>query len=265
MSSITEVTPTICKIMGIEPPSLSSKSTISKIIESAEWILGAENVKKILLYAPDAIGEGLYYGFKDFFAPVKAIAPIEINMISVLPTYTPVCFGSMFTGAQPEQHGIRKYEKPILKCDTLFDALVRAGKKVAIVAVKDSSIDKVFRGRDIDYYSEEYDDQVTERVLQLIVHKNYDLILVYHQEYDDLMHGSTPRDPKALDAFKRHLASFIKLSDSFNIKNRSSNRAIAFVPDHGTHIDPITGKGAHGTDSSDDVNIRHLWGIYRGS
>jgi hypothetical protein len=33
----------------------------------------------------------------------------------------------------------------VLACDTVFDALVRAGKKVAIVAVRDSSIDLIFR------------------------------------------------------------------------------------------------------------------------
>ena len=41
---------------------------------------------------------------------------------------TPVCFGTMYTGAQPAVHGIQKYEKPVIQIDTIFDALIRAGK-----------------------------------------------------------------------------------------------------------------------------------------
>src|SRR5258706_14345046 len=55
------------------------------------------------------------------------------------------------------QHGIKRYERPVLSCDTIFDALARAGKKVAIVAVRDSSIDLIFRERPIDYFSPTYD------------------------------------------------------------------------------------------------------------
>jgi predicted AlkP superfamily phosphohydrolase/phosphomutase len=71
------------------------------------------------------------------FREVVSFAPIEISLQSVTPPKTPVCFASLFTGAAPDQHGIRKYEKPVLKCDTLFDALIRAGKRGAIVAVRD--------------------------------------------------------------------------------------------------------------------------------
>jgi len=120
------------------------------------------------------------------FVGVERVAPIEVEMKSVLPTYTPVCFSSMFTGAQPDVHGIRKYEKPVLSCDTIFDAFARAGKKPAIVAVKNSSIDLVFRNRKIDYYSEEYDPQVEARALKLIETDNYDFILVYHQEVQEI-------------------------------------------------------------------------------
>ncbi len=171
----------------------------------------------------------------------------------------------MFTGAQPAVHGITKYEKPVLAIDTLFDALERESRRVAIVAVKGSSIDLVFRKRKIDYYTEDYDPQVEARVLEILKSRAYDFILAYHQEYDDLMHGFTPRDPKALEAFRRHLKSFETLAFTFNEKYASVNRAVAFTPDHGTHIDPVTGKGTHGTDSPEDVNVHHFWGIDKGS
>ncbi len=74
-----------------------------------------------------------------------------------------------------------------------------------------------------------------------------------------------PRDPRALEAFMRHLKSFETLAAAFNERYASVNRAVAFTPDHGTHIDPATGKGTHGTDSPEDVDVRHFWGVSRGS
>jgi hypothetical protein len=264
MSSISSVTPTSCSLMGIKAPRESTSLPIDAIISSASKILRGKHAEKVLVYAPDAIGLGLRKDYARLFNVVEKIAPIEVAMKSVLPTYTPVCFSSMFTGAPPEVHGIRKYEKPVLGCDTLFDALARAGKKTAIVAVKNSSIDLVFRNRKIDYYTEEYDPQVESRVLNILKTADYDFILAYHQEYDDLMHASTPKDPKALEAFKRHLHSFEALATAFNYGYASRTRVVAFTPDHGTHIDATTGKGSHGTDSPDDVNVTHFWGVYKG-
>jgi hypothetical protein len=133
---------------------------------------------------------------------------------------------------------------------------------VALVAVKNSSIDLIFRGRRMDYYSEEYDPQVETRVLNLLADFDYDLIVAYHQEYDDLMHGSTPRDPQAMKAFQRHLTTFSTLTTAFNRKHTDRSHFIAFCPDHGTHIDPKNGKGSHGTDSPEDMKVRHFWGLY---
>jgi hypothetical protein len=152
----------------------------------------------------------------------------------------------------------------VLECDTLFDALARAGKRVAIVAVKDSSIDLIFRGRPIDYYTEEYDPEVEERVLRLLNEDAHDLILAYHQGYDDAMHGSTPTSPDAIKAFRGHLRTFERFAEAFTERYGDRNRLIAFLPDHGTHVDPESGKGSHGTDSPEDMEVRHFWGVYRG-
>jgi predicted AlkP superfamily pyrophosphatase or phosphodiesterase len=263
MSSIASVTPTLCALFGVAPPRDSGEKPIDYVLFEAEKRLGGK-ISKALIYAPDAVGEGLYRDFQSQFVGVRKVASLEVEMKSIIPTWTPVCFSSMFTGAQPAVHGIKKYEKPVLAVDTLFDALTRAGKKVAIVAVKGSSIDLVFRNRKIDYYTEEYDPQVEARVLNILKLKDYDLILVYHQEYDDMMHDSTPRDPKALEAFRRHLKSFETIAAAFNDRYAAVNRAVVFAPDHGTHIDPTTGKGTHGTDSPDDMDVRHFWGISRG-
>jgi predicted AlkP superfamily pyrophosphatase or phosphodiesterase len=167
----------------------------------------------------------------------------------------------MFTGAPPHVHGIQKYERPVLQCDTIFDALIRAGKKVAIVAVENSSIDLIFRNRELDYYSEEYDAQVTDRALELLDSGKHDFILAYHQEYDDTLHKTTPRSPEALQAMKNHIQSFDRIARAFNDSWKSYNRVILFASDHGAHIDRDTGKGTHGEDIPEDMHIQHFLGI----
>ncbi len=264
MYGIDSVAPTVCGLMGVQPPRGSTAEPINEILEEVEETLAGEPVEKALLYAPDAIGEWLYQMYRDEFKGVIEAAPIEMPVLSMTPSYTPVCYGSMFTGLKPEGHGIRRYEKPVLECDTLFDSLSRAGKKVAIVAVKDSSIDLIFRGRPIDYYTEGYDPEVEERVLRLLKDGGHDLILAYHQGYDDAMHGSTPTSPTAIGAFRGHLRAFERLAHSFGERYGDNNRLIAFLPDHGTHVDPDTGKGSHGTDSPEDMEVRHFWGVYGG-
>jgi hypothetical protein len=257
MYSLDYVTPTLCELMKIREPKGTTASPIHQITE----IANNKTIEKALLYAPDAIGEWLFQAYKPEYKDVIMRAPIQIQIQSMTPSSTPVCYGSMFTGMKPTEHGITRYEKPVLRVETIFDTLAEACKKVALVAVKDCSIDLIFRNRDIDYYSEEYDQHVTEKVLKLLKNEDYDLIVAYNQEYDDVMHGSTPTDPKAIEAFRRHLKTFVSLSDAFDNRYTGVNRIVAFLPDHGTHIDSVSGKGSHGTDSPQDMQVRHFWGI----
>ncbi len=147
MQQITAVTPTICKLVGIPPPELSTREVIQSVVDAARELIGGRPVEKCLVYAPDAIGEALVRDYAEDFRPVIELAPLRVSLRSVFPPKTPVCFASMFTGALPEAHGIRRYEKPVLSCDTLFDAFLRAGKRVAIVAVEESSISRIFLNR----------------------------------------------------------------------------------------------------------------------
>jgi hypothetical protein len=250
--------------MGVPIPNGVTAEPIIEILDAAIKISNG-NVEKAFLYAPDAIGEALLRDFPSDFKLVLDLAPLQISVKSMSPSYTPVCYGSMFTGLIPEEHGITKYEKPVLKCDTLFDILLRAGKRVAIVAVEGSSIDTIFRERNVSYYSEAYDPEVEVRALNLLEEGIHDIILVYHQEYDDTMHGTTPRSPEALKAFRRHLATFTRFGEVFNDAWADRDRVIAFLPDHGTHIDPDSGRGSHGTDSPEDMDVRHFWGVFRGN
>jgi hypothetical protein len=261
IKNITCITPTICKLIKINPPFCSSGDIVQSLVEKME-AEGISQIRKCLFYAPDAIGTHFYKKHSNLFAELIQYAPIEVNLHSVFPPKTPVCFASMFSGAMPDVHGIREYRKPVLECDTIFDSLVRSDKKVAIAAVVNSSIACIFRNRNIDYFSEIYDEQVTNRTIQLIEANEHDFIVVYHQEYDDALHKSTPESETAMKAVKNHIESFVKMAKHCESAWGQYDRLITFAPDHGTHINPDTGKGTHGEDIPEDMEVTHFYGIY---
>ena len=259
--SIASVTPTLCALLGIDPPELSEGKPLSSVIDAWRENWGERPAERCLVYAPDAIGEGLVGTYGDDFHPVRSRAPLEVPLRAEVPTVTPVCLASMFTGASPESHGIEAYEKPVLECDTLFDALLRAGKKVAIATVKGSSIDRIFRERELDHFSEVYDPEVTARALGLLEADRHDFLLVYHQEYDDTMHATVPHDDAALRAMRNHVRSFEGLARTAWERWGDRPGVLLFAPDHGTHVDPETGRGTHGEAIPEDLEVLHFYGF----
>ncbi len=258
---ISAITATLCDLMAIPRPKLANEPALDKVIESARKTLGGGKVEKCLVYCPDAVGTFLFDKCRGKFEPVLKIAPIRMPLRAVYPPKTPVCFASMFTGAEPKTHGITQYERPVLKCDTLFDSLVRAGKKTAIVAVADSSIDIIFRGRDIDYFTEKHDEGVTKRVSFLLDDNDYDFILAYHQEYDDALHATSPESEQALKALDNHISSFTEIAEKADNIWKGYNRTFLFAPDHGAHLDPDTQRGDHNQDIAEDMNVEHFFGF----
>jgi hypothetical protein len=259
--SIACVASTLCALSGLRVPFDCSAPALEPVLALARGALGSEPVRRCLVFAPDAFGDQLRAARPDLFDRVAAVAPLVVPLRSIDPPWTPVCFASMFTGAGPERHGIRKYEKPVLSIDTVFDAFTRAGRRVAVVAVQDSSIDRIFRGRALDYFSEKYDPWVTEKALSLIAADRHDLIIAYHQEYDDVMHAVGPVHPRALRGARNHVEAFTDLTAAVDSAWARHSRALVFAPDHGAHPDPSTGGGAHGTNAAADMDLAHFWAV----
>ena len=262
MRSITSIAPTISALVGIKPPALARGPPLSEVMRAAKRILGSRTAEKCLIHAVDAFGSRLFDRHEPSFGPVIRHAPVRVELSSVFPPKTPVCFASIFTGAQPKAHGIRKYERPVLKCDTLFDSLARGGKRVAIVAVKDCSMSIIFRGRDIDYFIEPYDGEVIDRTVELLASDRHDFIVAYNQGYDDVMHKSTPESAQSLRAMRRHVTDFSTLAGTMRVAWRGEDALLMLMTDHGAHTDPITGKGTHGARIPEDMMVNEFFGFY---
>lgn len=238
-------------MLGVTPPALASGSGLDEI---------AGEARRALVYCPDAVGLHALERWPELHARLRRVATHEIELRAMVPPKTPVCYASLFTGGAPQEHGITRYERPVLSCDTVFDALVRARRRTAIVAVKDSSIDLIFRGRAIDYHSMTYDPLVTARVLELLAACAHDVIVAYHQEYDDLVHATGPFSPLAARAAERHVESWELLVDGASA-SWGSGYVAAFCPDHGAHDVPGTGLGDHGDDRPEDMRVRHFFAV----
>jgi len=261
--TIASITPTICQLMEIKKPDISEASAINEIIELAKKTVNSK-IDKCLVYVPDGIGLNFYNKYKEKFQPVEEYSSYDIDLCSIFPPKTPVCFASMFTGAMPVVHGITEYMKPILKCETLFDAFVKADKKVAIIAVRNSSLDIIFQERKIDYYCEEYDPEVILRAMECLVEDDYDLIVVYQQEYDDALHKTSPESEEALKAVDNHIFQFTKIAKLVEKVWEKYNRLVIFTPDHGAHFDQEKGIGIHGENIPDDMLVKHFFTIKQG-
>lgn len=263
MPTIQAVAATVCGLLGVAPPHQCQVPRLSEVTKSARAAIGGRPARKILLYAPDAVGAHFLARNPQIERRFRAAAPVLVSLRSALPPKTPVCFATMFTGAAPEVHGIRRYERPILEMDTLFDALLRGGTKVAIVAVKNCSIDIIFRGRELDYFSELYDPEVTARTLELLEANRHDVVLAYHQAYDDTLHRTGPYSPEAVAAADRHAADFALLTEAAATFWRGFDHAVAALPDHGAHTVEGSPRGDHGEDIPEDMEITHFWGFAR--
>jgi hypothetical protein len=258
---IRSVTPTVCKLMGIAPPDISSAPELEDVVR--EISSRAEiPVQRCLIFAADAIGKHPLALLPRGYERLKTIAPITVELQSMTPSITPVCFSSMLTGALPDVHGIQKSERPVLTCPTIFDAASSAGKRVAIVAVTGSSIDRMYKDREVDYYSEPYDPEVVDRTTELISEDRADFIVSYVQAYDDRMHKTTPSDPAAISAMRSNIEAFERLVGVVRQGWSGYSRLIAFTPDHGVHLNPETGHGTHGSDMPEDLEVVHFYAAF---
>lgn len=216
---------------------------------------------RVVLYHGDALGMHIWQKYPDLFAPVHRHTCLTLPYISTVESVTPVAHASMYTGMDPEGHGIMSYVRPQLQCDTLFDQLIQAGKKPAIVCNCDDTFDHIFRGRDMDYFPMKGSTvPIQEKVLELIVLDKYDVISIHTNGYDDAAHHYGPESKEALNAASLETEVFESIARALEKQYRGKHRTLlTFTPDHGQHeVDGGTGK--HGSRMIEDMNILGFFG-----
>ena len=254
--------PTIARALGVGAPRRSdAENTLRPVDEMVDSYCGKGKIDKLLLFNPDAVALWLYQKYTDLFLPVIRNTRMMLPMRTVMPSVTPVCFGTIYTGAMPEVHGIRKYEKPVIKIDTLFDRLIEAGRRPVIVANDECSMGKIFLGRDMDYIIQPLEKHLGT-MIDLIDEDAHDVYVVYEGNYDGTMHRDgveAETSLAALDSNARHFDALVSHArKKWDAEGKKS--MYAWITDHGCHNDEI-GRGTHGSDMEEDMNIAHFWGV----
>lgn len=247
--------------MGIEAPKMAAEAN-PDLCEYVDKTLEGQKADRVFMYNPDAIGQWIYEKYKSLQVEMEKNFDLELPMQTVMPSVTPVCFGTMYTGAQPSVHGIQKYEKPVISIDTVFDALLRAGKKPCIIAYGNCSLSKIYLERDMDYFIYNNVSQVNAKAAEVILEDKYDFVVVYNGNYDSRMHKWGPESLEALGELRHNVMAFNMFSEMIKTHWKHHNTLVGFAMDHGCHeIDE--GAGSHGLSMPEDLNIVHLYKAYK--
>ena len=256
-NSLDTLAAALAHAIGVEAPKEAACAN-AELVSYIDNAFGGAGADRIFMYNPDAVAEWIYRKYPDFTKEVREICDIELPLATVMPSVTPVCFGTMYTGAQPAVHGIQKYEKPVIRIDTLFDALLRAGKRVAIVADHKCSMGKIFLEREMDYFIYPTIAEINAKAAELILRDEHDLIAVYNGNYDSKMHKTGTESKEALAELRANSYAFAAFAEMIRTHWKAHRTLVGFAMDHGCH--DIDGDcGSHGLDMDEDINIVHLY------
>lgn len=258
-TSLDTICAALCYAMGVEPPAQAAPANPA-LCRFVDETLEGKKADRIVMYNPDAIAQWVAEKYPELFVELDTRTQLSVPLRTVMPSVTPVCFGTMYTGAQPEVHGIRRYEKPVITIDTIFDAMIRAGKKCAILGDPQCSLSNIYLNRDMDYYPLKNISDINAKAVELILEDKYDFLVVYNGNYDSTMHRLGPEAPRSLGEARANSHAYALLHTLISNHWQQHNTLMGFAMDHGCH--EIDGScGSHGLDMVEDLNIVHRYGI----
>ena len=261
----------LCYAMDVEPPKHAAPAN-EDLVRFVDEAFGGQKCDRLFMFNPDAVAQWVSEKYSYLFQEVTQRCPLQLPLRTVMPSVTPVCFATMYTGAQPQVHGIEKYEKPVVTIDTIFDAFIRAGKRCALITDHPNcSLSKIFLNRDIDYYIFENAEDVNAQAMRLIQEDRHDFIICYNENFDQQMHRCGPESILALSEIRCNSRTFGQLHSQIRTCWKEHRTLMGFAMDHGCHecdyISAKSGKhllGNHGKDLPEDLNICHYYAAIKG-
>lgn len=247
----------VADCMDVELPETYAP-TIGWLSDILKSRLGGK-ADRVVLYHADAVGQYIWQKYTNRFASVYEHTSLAVPFVSTVESVTPVAHASMYTGLDPQDHGIMTYVRPQLTVSTLYDVLLEQGKKVAIVAQEDSTFVHIFAGRELDMFEVPTSIEALEKALELIDKDEYDLISIHVFDYDTASHSHGPESKQALNALSTEVLSFDLLCKAMKKFEGKHRYLYSYSPDHGQHLVP-GGTGNHGSKMIEDMNILHFFG-----
>jgi len=262
--ALTHAASTLADLFEVERPKLAEEPV--QFVEDAIRDLCKAPLDRLFIQNPDCMAQWMINKYPDALFPVQKYTQISVPFHSVMPSVTPVNFGTIYTGVMPQVHGITEYRKPVITIDTLFDSMIRAGKKITLLGSKGCSMSNIWLERDMDYFVIDSEGERAEKVRDLIVEDKHDVIVVWTGKYDTYDHKYGPEDPHSVAAFYQQGQLFEYFAETIRRNWQNHNTLIAFASDHGCHAAEPTEsnnmhRGDHGTDDPKDLNVVHYYGV----
>ena len=271
--NLTNFAATILNCMGIG--ALKHMSCAVKDLADDIRAKAGGDIEKALIYHVDAVPAYIVEGQADMFEPVRRQTQICADFNAVMPSITPVCFGAMYSGAYPDENGVPCYLPPTLtpeliqpriSCETVIEALVGAGKKVAVFTCSNGCIASMLYGRGADMFIIDGDDDeaMYRAADQAVESGKYDVIFLYQLSFDYTMHKYGPTSDEAMRVLGTLTRRFEAIAEHANAVWSDRRRLVVFNSDHGSHevLDDPDHKGMHGDDIPEDMKMKWFFGAY---
>lgn len=256
IATMRGVAPTVCALLGAEPPADADEGPIDDVVEK---LSGCERLAHIVI---DAFGTATWRCHNNVARNVGRLAAVrQAELQSVLPAITPVNFSTIASGASPDTHGIRSREET-LKVDTTFARLAAAGKTTAVCGRSVSTAGMLLA--DHSAIPSRAESNTDKDVMDLFIERaseEVDYILVQLLDVDDAGHKGGPFDTSSHQAVGRtdfRLANMVRAAANHGY-------ALLLHADHGQHdVEPADNapegmKGTHSGRRQEDVRVPFIY------
>lgn len=253
MYDMRVVAPTVCRVLGVRPPSSAEVESLEEVAKTMGII------ERLTVVVIDAFGISTWAAARNAVPMFNALANQHlIGIRSVMPTITPVNFATMLTGAHPDTHRIKvRTEKIVL--ETVFDVLREQGKVSATAARAFSSLGILVSPlADRPGYAESNTDEEVCALAVESLEERVDLLWVQLLDEDDAGHMHGPLSRESVAAAKRDDDCLRIIAE----KACGEGYSLIVLADHGQHMvvkDDGGFGGTHGTDMDDDIYVPLVW------
>ena len=106
---------TICAALayaaGVETPACAAEKN-RELSAYVDEVFGGERADRIVMYNPDAIAQWIYEKYPEYLKNATNFNAKKVYLAAVMPSVTPVCFGTMYTGHSPQFTAFRSMKSP---------------------------------------------------------------------------------------------------------------------------------------------------------
>ena len=247
--SMTDIAPTISRLLGIRLPANSEGKPIVDVIDD----MGKQ--KRLAVIVLDAFGVATWKRYSELTPNFNRIAKNNLLHIrSVVPAKTPVNFATMASGASSDSHKIRDRSEK-LNVETVFHVIAETNMKSAAVGRATSTMGILLSK--FAYYKclaeSNLDEDLFHKGLDLIGNESPEFILMQLLDIDDTGHKfgiMSDEFRKAVSTTDSRLGQFFPIL-------AEKNYSLMVLADHGAH--QAEGKATHNGSVEDDLIVPLTW------